>query len=75
MTDDDSEKASILSQYFSSVLTVEPDGPVPTLEDRPVQQPMPELIITTEKVLKVLEKLKVNKTLSDLSNLVVVRDT
>ena len=62
VTDDDSEKADILSKYFASVLTVEPEGPVPILEDRPVTQPMPEILITTEKVLKILSNLKVNKT-------------
>ena len=73
VVDDDSEKANILSKYFSSVLTVEPDGPVPVLEDRPVNKPMPALSITTEKVLKLLEKLKTNKTpgLDEISPLVL----
>ena len=61
-TDDDHDKAEILNSYFSSVLTEEPPGEVPTLEPRPMMHEMPDLVITRERVLEILLKLKSNKT-------------
>jgi hypothetical protein len=42
-TEDNKVKANILSEYFSSVFTKEPEGDVPVPNDIMVQQDMPAL--------------------------------
>ena len=61
-TDDDAEKAKILSEYFSSVWTEEPQGELPDMEAITIKQTMPPLVITEEMVFAILSKLEVNKS-------------
>ena len=62
LTNSDKEKAEVLSEFFSSVYTKEPDADIPTLEEKHVDRPMDEISITTEEVLKKLQKLKIDKS-------------
>lgn len=61
-TEDNKEKANILSEYFSSVFTKEPEGDVPVPNDIMVQQDMPAITVTKNMVLKFLQTLKTDKS-------------
>ena len=61
-TNDDREKANILARYFTSVFTQEPQGDIPTLPDRPRIFPMSELVIQKDDVIKILGKLRQDKS-------------
>ena len=62
MTSDDGEKAEILSNFYQSVFTVEPDGEIPLLPPREILYEMPPLEITEAKIQKILHKLKPDKS-------------
>ena len=61
-TEDNKVKANILSEYFSSVFTKEPEGDVPVPNDIMVQQDMPAQTVTENMVLKFLQTLKIDKS-------------
>ena len=62
MTVNDTEKADTLNNFFSSVFTpVEDTGTIPTLPDRSYMKPLTTVLIETDDVKKILEKLKTNK--------------
>ena len=61
-TEDNKEKANILSEYFSSVFTKEPEGDVPVLNYTRVQQDIQAITVTENMVLKVLQTLKTDKS-------------
>ncbi len=61
-TDEDQEKAEILSKFYSSVFTNEPIGHIPQLQPRTILHIMKELVITEEEIEKKLKKLKSNKS-------------
>ena len=61
-TEDNKEKANILSEYFSSVFTKEAEGDVPVPNDSRVQQDMQAITVTENIVLKVLQTLKTDKS-------------
>ena len=56
------KKAKIFSEYFSSIWTEEPGGPLPDFEKRKVKYPMNPVSITVEIVHKRLVSLLVDKT-------------
>ena len=59
----DREKAEVLADYFSSVFTKEPSDAIPTLKNNKVpSKPMMEIVITQDKVRKILEKLKITRS-------------
>ncbi len=61
-TDNDKTKAQILADFYSTVFTKEPAGPVPELDDINILHEMCQLSVTEEEIEKVLLKLKPNKT-------------
>ena len=61
-TDKDTDKANLLGEFFSSVFVREPDGEIPTIEDRHVTHNMYKLVISEEDVKKVLRQLKIDKS-------------
>ena len=61
-TDKDTDKANLLGEFFSSVFVREPDGEIPTIEDRHVTHNLDELVISGEDVKKVLRQLKIDKS-------------
>ena len=61
-TEIDIEKANILGDYFSSVFTIEPEGDIPSLNIDQLAEAIPELTITEENVLKLLNTLKIDKS-------------
>ena len=61
-TEDNKEKANILSEYFSSVFTKEPEGDVPILNYIRVQQDIQAITVSENMVLKVLQTLKTDKS-------------
>jgi hypothetical protein len=61
-TEDNKEKANILSEYFSSVFTKEPEGDVPVLNYIRVQQDIQAIAVSENMVLKVLQTLKTDKS-------------
>ena len=63
LTNSDGEKAVVLSEFFSSVYTEEPDTDIPALEKKQVlDRPLAEIEITGEEVRKKLLKLKIDKS-------------
>ena len=62
-TEDNKEKANILSEYFSSVFTKEAEGDVPVPNYIRVQQDIQAITVTENIVLKVLQTLKTDKSL------------
>ncbi|CAG2213582.1 unnamed protein product [Mytilus edulis] len=61
-TEDNSKKAKLLVDYFSSVFTKEPDGEVPSTNQVPVINEMSKQKIKEEVVLKHLSALKIDKS-------------
>ncbi|CAC5385881.1 unnamed protein product [Mytilus coruscus] len=61
-TEDNSTKAKILVDYFSSVFTKKPDGQVPLPNQVPVINKMSNQIIKEDVVLKHLSSLKMDKS-------------
>ena len=62
LAESDKEKAEILADYFSSVFTKEPEGPIPTLEGLETPEDiMEDVIVTEDEVKKVLQKLQTDK--------------
>lgn len=59
-TDDDKQKADILSDYFSSVFVTEPEGHIPELPKMNVQTKY--LVIAIEDVRKLLQDIDINKS-------------
>ena len=62
LTSDDREKAEILSNFYQSVFTIEPDGEIPLLPDKELLYDMPALEISESKIEKILKKLKPDKS-------------
>ncbi len=62
LTNSDGEKAEVLSTFFSSVYTEEPDTGIPVLERKQVDRPLDEIEFTREEVMKKLQKLKIDKS-------------
>ena len=63
LVETDKEKAEVLANYFSSVFTKEPAGPIPTLERRvKIMEKMEDIRTTEDEVRKILSKLKVDKS-------------
>ena len=58
---DDTDKANILLNQFSSVFTREPNGEIPRIQQR-TDMKIPDLVITVEMVLDALRKINVNKS-------------
>jgi len=61
LTNCNQKKADIFSEYFASVWTDEPPGPIPTLRKRHVRFPMKEIVVTEEAVYTKLKELKTDK--------------
>ena len=53
--------AEILSEFFWKVFTWESDGEIPFLPPVEVQQKMPEMTITENAVVRLLNKIKIDK--------------
>lgn len=61
-TNDDNEKANILAEFFSSVFTIEPDGEIPSLQERLCPTPSECITSTPDRVRKLLLALKPDKS-------------
>ncbi|CAG2214542.1 unnamed protein product [Mytilus edulis] len=61
-TDDNKQKAEILSEYFTSVFTNEPQGNIPEPKHIPLDKKIEELNIGTDLFLKHLQKIKTDKS-------------
>ena len=62
VTSNDQEKAEILSDFYQSVYTIEPDGEIPLLPPKEVLYEMPQMEINESKIEKILNKLKPDKS-------------
>lgn len=64
MTKSDDEKANVLADFFSSVVTIDTCNDTVHPEINPVKDvpELDEIIITTDTVKKKLENLKINKS-------------
>ena len=60
-TKSDKEKAEVLANYFCKVFTKEPEGNIPSLPIKEVQE-MPIIEFSIEKIKKAIRKLKKNKS-------------
>ncbi len=61
-TRNDTEKANVLAEYFTSVFTQEPDGEIPRLPNRIIRNPMEKIILTEEEIQKKLKLLNPAKS-------------
>ena len=61
-TQSDKEKAEVLSAFFTSVFTVEPEGEVPTIPPETVKEKLGNITITPEMVAKKLRKINTSKS-------------
>ncbi len=61
-TMDDRAKANILADFYSSVFTNEPEGPIPDFENRNCETEMPSIEVNEERIEKLLKDLNPNKT-------------
>ena len=68
LTKTDSEKAEVLSEFFTSVFVKEPEGDIPQLEPRRIRHCMTKLNISEKDIKKKLDKLNSSK-LPDLDKL------
>ena len=62
LTSNDRETANTLNDYFSTVIEIETDEPLPEFEDRSHVQPLEHAIITEKDVEKVLSALNPSKS-------------
>ncbi|MEW8545255.1 MAG: reverse transcriptase family protein [Candidatus Thiodiazotropha sp.] len=62
ITSNEQEIANLLNCYFSSVFEKEPEVDFPTFEDRHFEHPLLDIEITEEKVCKVINALKIDKS-------------
>lgn len=62
LTENDKQKAEVLSAFFSTVFTKEPLGEVPTIPAKIVQEQLDSVTITEELIIKKLAELNVNKS-------------
>lgn len=62
LTQNDLEKAEVLSEHFSSVFTEEPTDDIPRIEDKVVDKHLDNITINRAMIQKLLKKLKVNKS-------------
>ena len=62
VTDNNKEMAEIMADYYVTVFTREPDGIIPKLDDKDIYHDMEDVIINRDKICKVINKLKVNKS-------------
>jgi hypothetical protein len=60
-TEDNKEKANILSDYFSGVFTNEPLGELPQMTPIEIQNELKDLLINKYMVLTLLQNLKIDK--------------
>jgi len=60
--DTDEKKAVVLSQFFSSVYSIEPPGEFDRLQDRPGETPMDKVKFSITDIVLRLNKLNVNKS-------------
>ena len=58
----DQEKASVLSDFFSSVFTVEAEGETPQLQQRKITRQMDDEEVTDDEVRKLLKGLNLSKS-------------
>ena len=61
-TNDNQEKAEILSSYFASVFAVEGPEALPEFEDRNLAEPVANIDINGTNIAKVIDKLKASKS-------------
>jgi hypothetical protein len=61
-TEDNKEKANILSDYFASVFTNEPLGELPQMTPIEIHNELKDLFINKDMVLKLLQNLKIDKS-------------
>ena len=62
LTTSDQETANLLNDYFASVFEIEGDDPIPAFDDRQYDQPLTSINVTNEKIVKVINELKANKS-------------
>ena len=62
LTTGDQETANLLNDYFASVFEIEGDDPIPAFDDRQYDQPLTSINVTNEKIVKVINELKANKS-------------
>ena len=61
-TSNETEKAEVLSKFFSSVFVCEPKDEIPSIETRTLLKSMPELLISRDEIIKLLQKLDISKS-------------
>jgi hypothetical protein len=62
-TINDKEKAEVLTNFFTSVVTVEPDGALPDISNIQIDQPFEDYAFTTKSVQELLKELNPNKSM------------
>ena len=61
-TNDDTEKANILAEFFSTVFTIEGDGDIPNIQMNETNHPWTKPQILEERIEKLLKELKADKS-------------
>lgn len=62
IAEEDTTKANVLADFFSSVFTIEPDGEAPTMNPIPTQYPCEDRDFNCEEITKLLLGLEPNKS-------------
>ena len=62
LTQNDNEKAEVLSNFFTSVFTQEPNDNIPNIEKQAVKNVLSDITITAKEVEEKLKKLKIDKS-------------